>query len=71
MRDTDSKQAWLEGLVRDQGGVAGTLHVLSETGELHLAAALNIPEKVQEMADARRGRARSAGGRRGDPALKP
>jgi L-methionine (R)-S-oxide reductase len=49
MNGTGSTQAWLEEFVRDHGGVAGTVHVLSETGELHLAAALKIPEKVQEI----------------------
>jgi hypothetical protein len=49
MKGTGSEQGWLEEFVRDRGGVAGTVHVLSETGELHLAAALNIPDKVQEI----------------------
>lgn len=49
MKGADSRQTWLEAFVRDHGGVAGTVHVLSETGELHLAAALNIPEKVQDV----------------------
>jgi L-methionine (R)-S-oxide reductase len=49
MKGTGSRQRWLEAFVRDHGGVAGTVHVLSEAGELQLAAALNIPDKVQEI----------------------
>jgi L-methionine (R)-S-oxide reductase len=42
-------EAWLEAFVRDHGGVAGTVHVRFDGGDLELAAALNIPEKVQEI----------------------
>jgi L-methionine (R)-S-oxide reductase len=41
-------QSWLATLLRDVGGVAGTVH-LHEQGGLRLAAALNIPEKVQDV----------------------
>lgn len=41
-------QTWLEQFLREQGGVAGTVHVLD--GEtLVLRAAVNIPPKVQEV----------------------
>jgi L-methionine (R)-S-oxide reductase len=43
-------QSWLEAFVRDHGGVAGTVHVLS--GDvLELAAAVHIPEKVQRIVE--------------------
>jgi L-methionine (R)-S-oxide reductase len=41
---TDRKEA-LAAWIREGGGVAGTLHLVSN-GELELAAAHNIPEKV-------------------------
>jgi L-methionine (R)-S-oxide reductase len=44
-------QAWLEHFLRDQGGAAGTVHVLD--GELDetlvLRASVNIPPKVQDV----------------------
>jgi L-methionine (R)-S-oxide reductase len=43
-----SVQTWLENFVREQGGAAGTVH-LYEPGGLRLAAAVNIPPKVQEI----------------------
>jgi hypothetical protein len=46
---TSAKHDWLEAFVRDRGGVAGAVNVLAETGELHLAAAMNIPDEVQEV----------------------
>lgn len=39
---------WLQGFIADHGGIAGTVHVV-EGGALALAAAVNIPEKVQEI----------------------
>jgi L-methionine (R)-S-oxide reductase len=46
-------QSWLEGFIRDHGGVAGTVHrAAAEGGDanvLHLAAAVNIPPKVQDI----------------------
>jgi len=44
-----SLQEWLETFLRDHDGVAGTVHVLSGEGALELAAAVRIPEKVQEI----------------------
>ena len=40
-------QSWLSDLLRDTGGVAGTVH-LCEPGGLRLAAAIHIPAAVQE-----------------------
>ena len=45
----DSMLDWLQAFLRDHGGVAGTVHVLAEAGDLELAAAVNIPGKVQEI----------------------
>jgi L-methionine (R)-S-oxide reductase len=45
----DSMHDWLQAFLRDHGGVAGTVHVLSEADDLELAAAVNIPGKVQEI----------------------
>ena len=40
-----AQQEWLEAFIREQGGIAGTVHV--QRGEdLHLTAAHNIPPKV-------------------------
>ena len=39
---------WLEGFVQQGGGVAGTVHRRAGDG-LELAAAFNIPPKVQEI----------------------
>jgi hypothetical protein len=52
--DPDDLQAWLEQFLRDQGAVAGTVHVLDShdmQGEqtLVLRAAVNIPPKVQDI----------------------
>lgn len=41
--------AWLEGFVSAHGGVAGTVHVVTPSGDLALAGAVNIPPKVQEI----------------------
>lgn len=38
-------EAWLEGFIRDNGGVSGTLHLLRD-GVLVLAAQVNIPPPV-------------------------
>lgn len=46
---TDSLQAWLETFLAEHEGVAGTVHVRPSGGDLELAAAVNIPEKVQEI----------------------
>jgi hypothetical protein len=45
----NSLQSWLESFVRDHHGVAGTVHVREHGGDLQLRAALNIPDKVQEI----------------------
>jgi hypothetical protein len=45
----DSLKAWLDAFVREHGGIAGTVHVREAGGDLELGAALNIPEKVQEI----------------------
>lgn len=44
-------QAWLEGFIREHGGIAGTVHRMASTDAnlLELAAAVNIPPKVQEI----------------------
>jgi hypothetical protein len=42
-------QAWLESFIRDNGGVAGTVHQRIDADNLALAAALNIPPPVQEI----------------------
>ncbi|HTO88959.1 MAG TPA: GAF domain-containing protein [Thermoanaerobaculia bacterium] len=49
MKRGASLQEWLETFLRDHDGVAGTVHVLSGEGVLELAAAVRIPEKVQEI----------------------
>ena len=41
-------QKWLTEFLKKSGAVAGTIHV-HENGGLRLAAAVNIPEKVQEV----------------------
>jgi L-methionine (R)-S-oxide reductase len=41
-------QSWLANFLREAGAVAGTVH-LSKDGGLQLAAAVNIPPKVQEV----------------------
>jgi hypothetical protein len=42
-------QSWLEAFVHDSGGIAGTVHLLTTPDELSLAAAVRIPEKVQQI----------------------
>jgi hypothetical protein len=44
-----ASQTWLEAFVRDSGGIAGTVHLLTAPDELSLAAAVRIPEKVQQL----------------------
>ncbi len=41
----DDQQAWLESLVEEVGGVAGTVHV-QRGSDLYLTAAYNIPPQV-------------------------
>ena len=41
----EDQQTWLESLVREVGGVAGTVHVQRER-DLYLTAACNIPPQV-------------------------
>lgn len=43
-----SFEPWLRGFVADNGGIAGTVHLV-EGDALALAAAVNIPDKVQEI----------------------
>ncbi len=45
---SSSVQVWLEAFVHEHGGVAGSVHVRQPGSDLELAAALRIPEKVQE-----------------------
>jgi L-methionine (R)-S-oxide reductase len=42
-------QIWLETFVRDSGGIAGTVHLLTSPDELSLAAAVRIPEPVKQI----------------------
>jgi L-methionine (R)-S-oxide reductase len=51
MSDTSaaSQQSWLEGFIRNHGAVAGSVHLRSGPDELSLAAAVNIPERVQQI----------------------
>lgn len=42
-------QAWLEHFVGENGGIAGTVHLVTAPDELSLAAAVRIPEMVQEL----------------------
>ena len=46
-----SVQDWLEGFIRTHGGVAGTVHAVSDSDAdmLVLAASVNIPPKVVEV----------------------
>ncbi|WP_437577774.1 GAF domain-containing protein [Sorangium sp. So ce887] len=44
----ESLDPWLRSFVADNGGIAGTVHLV-EGDALALAAAVNIPEKVQEI----------------------
>lgn len=46
---TPPLQAWLEAFLSAHEGVAGTVHVRPAGGDLELAAAVNIPEAVQEI----------------------
>jgi L-methionine (R)-S-oxide reductase len=42
-------QSWLEQFIRDNGGVAGTVHQRIDADNLALSAAVNIPPPVQEI----------------------
>jgi L-methionine (R)-S-oxide reductase len=46
---TPDTQAWLEAFIRNNGGIAGTVHRRSGADTLALAAAVNIPPPVQEI----------------------
>jgi L-methionine (R)-S-oxide reductase len=46
---TAGLQVWLEAFLADYQGVAGTVHVRPAAGDLELAAAVNIPPRVQEI----------------------
>lgn len=45
---TPAAQSWLATFLNEAGAVAGTVHI-HENGGLRLAAAQNIPKKVQEI----------------------
>jgi L-methionine (R)-S-oxide reductase len=47
--DAPDRQVWLESFVRDSGGIAGTVHMLTSPDELTLAAAVRIPEPVKQI----------------------
>ena len=49
MSDTPDRQAWLETFVRETGGIAGTVHMVTSPEELTLAAAVRIPEHVKAI----------------------
>src|SRR3954452_2673384 len=42
-------QAWLERFIRDNGGIAGSVHLRSGVDELSLGATVNIPEPVRKV----------------------
>ncbi|XYH98744.1 GAF domain-containing protein [Sorangium sp. So ce1128] len=44
----ESLEPWLRSFIAESGGIAGTVHLV-EGDALALAAAVNIPEKVQEV----------------------
>ncbi|WP_437623182.1 GAF domain-containing protein [Sorangium sp. So ce1151] len=44
----ESLEPWLQSFIAESGGIAGTVHLI-EGDALALAAAVNIPEKVQEV----------------------
>src|SRR5437667_11081328 len=48
MNSDKDLQTWLEGWLREIGAIAGTVHI-HENGGLRLAAAVNIPENVQQV----------------------
>src|SRR5262245_54484185 len=47
--DAPDRQGWLETFVRDSGGIAGTVHMLTAPDELTLAAAVRIPDVVKQI----------------------
>ncbi len=49
MSEAGSVQGWLEAFVKAHGGVAATVHIRQGGGDLELAAAVNIPDKVREV----------------------
>lgn len=46
---SSATQVWLEKFIRDNGGVAGTVHQRQGSDMLTLAAAYNIPPPVMEI----------------------
>ena len=46
---TGDHQSWLEAFVRDTGGIAGTVHVVTSPDLLTLAAAVRIPPPVLQL----------------------
>jgi hypothetical protein len=46
---TTDPQSWLEHFVSENGGIAGTVHLVTAPDELSLAAAVRIPEMVQQI----------------------
>jgi L-methionine (R)-S-oxide reductase len=46
---TADTQSWLESFIRDNGGIAGTVHQRLDAENLGLAAAVNIPPPVLEI----------------------
>jgi L-methionine (R)-S-oxide reductase len=46
---TADTQSWLEGFIRDNGGIAGTVHQRLDAENLGLAASVNIPPPVLEI----------------------
>ncbi len=46
---SDELNQWLAAYVRDNGGVAGTIHLRERAGDLQLRASVNIPPKVVEV----------------------
>jgi L-methionine (R)-S-oxide reductase len=49
MSSPSSTQTWLERFITANGAVAGTVHHRRDDETLELAAAVNIPPKVQEI----------------------
>ena len=45
----DDVGSWLKAFIERHGGVAGTVHVVGESGVLQMAASHNIPPKVVEV----------------------
>ena len=49
MSSAADTQTWLEAFIRDNDGIAGTVHQRVDADNLALAAAVNIPPPVQEI----------------------